>query len=193
MSTSLTPASPEVLLPAVEMAQLLIGAVLEHRGAAGIVVETEAYDPTDPASHSFRGRTARNAAMFGPAGHLYVYRSHGIHWCLNVVCGAGGSAVLVRALEPRAGIPAMIERRGTGDVHRLCAGPGRLCQALAIDGRLDGAPLADEVSIVLPASPVAVRASRRIGITRAAEVEWRFTATGSKFLSRPDGRRAESS
>jgi len=151
-------------------------------------VETEAYAPDDPASHSYRGRTRRNATMFGPAGRLYVYRSYGIHWCANVVCEADGvgAAVLLRALEPTAGIDRMRERRGLEDVRLLCAGPGRLTEALGISGVHDGLPL-DRLPFELrPAPrPVATRATTRVGITRAGELPWRYVLAGSRFPSRP--------
>ena len=153
-----------------------------------MIVETEAYAPDDPASHSFAGRTARNATMFGPAGRLYVYRSYGVHWCANVVCGdeGVGAAVLLRALEPTSGIELMRARRGVEDPRLLASGPGRLTQALGLTGAHDGADIArPPFELVPPARPAEVIASPRVGITRAIEEEWRFSLAGSSFVSRP--------
>lgn len=168
------------------MARRLIGGTLLHHGVGGVIVETEAYDATEPASHSFIGPTKRNRAMFGPAGHLYVYRSHGIHWCLNLVCGPAGSggAVLIRALEPLHGLAEMVARRGTEDSRLLCSGPGRLSEALGVTGALDGAPLGEAVTITLGGTDAAIRATPRIGISRATHLDWRFVADGSPWLSR---------
>jgi DNA-3-methyladenine glycosylase len=166
------------------VARALIGATLLVDGAGGMIVETEAYDEDDPASHCFGGRTARNASMFGPAGHAYVYRSYGLHWCLNFVCRRA-SGVLIRAIEPKAGLNAMADRRGSIDIRRLCAGPGRLCQALGIDIRLDGRGL-DQPPFALWAAEhaVPVTAGPRIGISRGIDTPWRFCLEGSRFLSR---------
>ena len=167
-----------------DVAQSLIGAALSLDGVGGIVVETEAYDRDDPASHSFSGPTARNAAMFGPPGHAYVYRSYGLHWCFNIVCRPG-SAVLVRALEPVSGIPAMIRRRGMDDLRSLCSGPGKLCQALAIGGEHNGLPLAHgSLRLEVPDRPHEVTTGTRIGISKARDHNWRFGLAGSKFVSR---------
>jgi DNA-3-methyladenine glycosylase len=169
------------------VARELIGAALLVDGVGGRIVETEAYDRTDPASHAFSGPTARNASMFGPPGRAYVYRSYGIHWCLNFVCREKdhGAGVLIRAIEPLEGIDTMRERRGLDDVRLLCSGPGRVGQALgiahAMNGcRLDRAPF--QVFARDRAYPVAT--GPRIGISKAMEVHWRFGLAGSPFLSK---------
>jgi DNA-3-methyladenine glycosylase len=166
----------------------LIGATLLFMGAGGVIVEVEAYHHTDPAAHSYRGRTRRNAVMFGPPGFAYVYRSYGIHWCLNFVCEDEGSAsaILVRAIEPREGLPLMRRRRGIAEPRLLCSGPGRLCEALGVTGAHNGMAL-DRPPFELRASMVEqnVAIGVRIGITKAAERPWRYGLKGSRFLSKP--------
>jgi DNA-3-methyladenine glycosylase len=173
---------------AVTVARDLIGVTFMVGDAGGVIVETEAYDHTDPASHCYGGRrTASNESMFGPAGQTYVYRSYGVHWCLNFTCGAEpmGGAALIRALEPIAGIEAMKKRRGDMKLTQLCAGPGRLTQALGITKALDGRPLDAPPFALLPrATSHEVAVGQRIGITRGLDLQWRFGAMGSAFLSR---------
>ena len=170
-----------------EVAPDLIGVTLLVDGVGGPIVEVEAYDHEDPASHGFRGRTPGNASMFGPPGHAYVYRSYGVHWCLNLVCEEEGiaAAVLLRALEPAHGLNRMFERRRTENPRLLCAGPGRLCQALAVTREHDSLPL-DRAPFELRSGthPVDVSAVPRIGITRAPELPWRYVLSGSRYLSR---------
>jgi DNA-3-methyladenine glycosylase len=170
-----------------EVAPDLVGVTLLVDGVGGPIVEAEAYDSTDPASHAFRGRTARNGAMFGPPGHAYVYRSYGIHWCLNLVCEPEGtaSAVLIRALQPTSGIERMQERRHTEDSRLLAAGPGRLCEALGISADHDGLPLDRPPFELRPRSgKPEIVATPRVGITVAADYPWRYVLAGSRFLSR---------
>jgi DNA-3-methyladenine glycosylase len=171
-----------------EVAPDLIGVTLLVDGVGGPIVEVEAYDHEDPAAHGYRGRTARNASMFGGPGHAYVYRSYGIHWCLNLVCEEEGSAsaVLLRALEPTRGVETMRARRGVDDVRLLCSGPGRLCQALGVTREHDGRAL-DREPFALHAregEPQIVR-GLRVGITKAADRPWRYALAGSRFVSRP--------
>jgi DNA-3-methyladenine glycosylase len=166
----------------------LIGATLLVDGVGGRIVEVEAYDAEDPAAHGFRGRTPRNASMFGPAGHAYVYRSYGIHWCLNLVCEEEGSAaaVLLRALEPTAGLDVMRQRRGLDEPRLLAAGPGRLCQALGVTRDHDGLPLdTPPFELRAAAEPAEVVAGARIGISVAIDAPWRYAEAGSRYLSRP--------
>jgi DNA-3-methyladenine glycosylase len=166
----------------------LIGATLLFRGVGGVIVEVEAYHHTDPAAHSFRGATARNAVMFGPPGFAYVYRSYGIHWCVNFVCEPEGSAsaVLIRALQPTKGIAAMRRRRGPMDERQLCSGPGRLCEALGITQAHNGLPLDEPPFALHPRrGEIDIVSGPRIGISKAVDLPWRYGLRGSRFLSKP--------
>ncbi len=171
-----------------EVAPDLIGATLLFNGVGGVIVEVEAYHHTDPAAHSFRGPTPRNRIMFGPAGFSYVYRSYGIHWCVNFVCEEEGSAsaVLIRALQPTHGLATMRRRRGLQEERSLCSGPGKLCEALGITIKHSELPL-DQPPFALHArtEEVEVVAGVRIGITKAADLPWRYGLKGSKFVSKP--------
>src|ERR1700729_4505229 len=166
----------------------LIGATLLVDGVGGIIVELEAYHHTEPAAHSFNGPTPRNAVMFGPPGYVYVYRSYGIHWCVNFTCEPKGSAaaVLIRAVEPTVGLAVMRRRRGVADERLLCSGPGRVCEALRITHAQNGLAL-DEPPFALFArtDEVEVIAGPRIGITKAVDKPWRYGLKGSRFLSKP--------
>jgi DNA-3-methyladenine glycosylase len=186
--------SPEPLTQAffdrsvLKVAPELIGATLLVGGVGGLIVEVEAYHHTEPAAHSYGGRTPRNAVMFGPAGFAYVYRSYGIHWCLNFVCEGVGSAaaVLLRALQPTERLATMRRRRGLADERLLCSGPGRLCEALAVTHahngrRLDRPPFA----LFARTGPVEVVTGPRIGLTKAVDLPWRYGLAGSAFLSKP--------
>jgi DNA-3-methyladenine glycosylase len=171
-----------------EVAPELIGATLLVEGVGGRIVEVEAYDHEDPAAHGYRGRTERNRSMFGPPGHAYVYRSYGIHWCLNLVCEEEGSAsaVLLRALQPTHGLGDMRARRGLDQERLLCSGPGRLCQALGVTREHDGLALdRDPFELHARASEPEIVTGLRVGITKAAERPWRYALAGSRFLSRP--------
>jgi DNA-3-methyladenine glycosylase len=170
-----------------QVARNLIGAVLLVDGIGGRIVETEAYDRSDPASHSFSGPTARNQAMFGPPGRAYVYRSYGIHWCLNFVCReeGHGAGVLIRALEPQHGIELMRERRGLHELRSLCSGPGRVGQALGIRHEMNGCRLdLPPFEVFAPGEKLPIAEGPRIGISKATEVHWRFGLAGSAYLSR---------
>jgi DNA-3-methyladenine glycosylase len=174
--------------PAEIVGRQLIGVTVLVNGVGGRIVETEAYDREDPASHAFSGPTERNASMFGPPAHAYVYRSYGIHWCLNFVCReeGHGAGVLIRALEPVAGLDEMRRRRDAGDEWLLCSGPGKLCQALGVTREQNGMALSAPPFELLPGPPgLAVVAGPRIGISKAMDVPWRFGLAGSRFVSRP--------
>jgi DNA-3-methyladenine glycosylase len=166
----------------------LIGATFLFNGVGGRIVEVEAYHHTDPAAHSYGGRTERNAVMFGPPGFVYVYRSYGIHWCVNFVCEPEGSAsaVLIRAIEPLEGLEKMRRRRGLKDLRLLCAGPGRLCEALGISRAHNGLPLdAPPFRLERRTGQVEIAVGPRIGLTKAVEQPWRYGLAGSRFLSKP--------
>jgi DNA-3-methyladenine glycosylase len=171
-----------------EVASRLIGMTLLVGGVGGIIVETEAYDGEDPASHSFSGPTPRNATMFGPPGRAYVYLSHGIHWCLNFVCRevGHGAGVLIRGLEPTTGVSLMIDRRRQQDPRMLCAGPGRLGQALAITRELNGKRIdMAPFSLTAASTRPTLVCGPRIGISKAVDQPWRFGLAGSRYVSRP--------
>jgi DNA-3-methyladenine glycosylase len=173
---------------ALSVARQLIGTVLYLNGVGGFIVETEAYDESEAACHGFTGLSTRNAPLFGPPGRAYVYRSYGIHWCLNIVCREAGHAagVLIRALEPTAGIEVMQARRATTDLRLLCSGPGRLGQALAVTPELNGKPIgAAPFKLMAPPAKASIVRGKRIGITKEAERVWRFGLSGSAFVSRP--------
>jgi DNA-3-methyladenine glycosylase len=177
--------------PVVEVARELIGCVVTHDRVAGVIVETEAYHDSEPACHAFAGLTPRTATLFAAPGRAYVYRSYGIHALLNAVCEpeGTGAAVLIRALEPVAGVEQMRARRGLERLHSLCSGPGKLTQALGVELRHNGGDLRGGPVTISPPPPawakVEIVADRRIGITRAEELPWRFCVAGSRFLSRP--------
>ena len=173
--------------PVADVGRELLGATLLVDGVGGRIVELELYDHEDPASHGFRGKTERNAAMFGPPGHAYVYRSYGIHWCLNLVCADEGvaAAILLRALEPTHGLTEMRARRGLETERLLCAGPGRLCQALGVTRAHDGLPLdAPPFELIARTEEPRIATAPRIGISRAAELPWRLCEAESRYLSR---------
>jgi DNA-3-methyladenine glycosylase len=166
----------------------LIGVTVLFHGVGGEIVEVEAYHHTDPAAHSYGGQTPRNAVMFGPPGYVYVYRSYGIHWCVNFVCEAKGSAsaVLLRALKPTAGLATMRRRRGLTDERLLCSGPGRLCEALGITDKHNGLALdAPPIELHAPMSKPDIVVGVRIGLTKAVEQPWRYGLAGSRFVSKP--------
>ena len=170
-----------------DVARSLLGCTFLHEGVGGVIVEVEAYAPEDPASHAFRGRTERNASMFGVAGTLYVYRSYGIHWCVNVTCEeeGRGAAVLLRALEPTHGLAEMRRRRGDVADALLCAGPGRLAQALGITREHDGCSIVEPpFALEVPAAAVEVAVTPRVGLTKAVDLPWRYVIRDSRWLSR---------
>lgn len=190
---ALHPAALDFSADSAEVARRLIGLTLLLDGVGGRIVETEAYDQHDPASHTFTGPTPRNAAMFGPPGHVYVYRSYGLHWCMNLVCreAGHGAGVLLRAIEPTHGLDTMRARRGLQDARLLCAGPGRLAQALGVDHGWNGRPVAPPHLQLLapPGAPVVdVLEGPRIGISKAVDTPWRFGERGSRYLSKGFGK-----
>lgn len=171
-----------------EVAPQLIGTQFFVNGVGGVIVEVEAYDQSEPASHTFSGLSLRNASMFGAPGCVYVYRSYGIHWCLNFVCApeGHGAGVLIRAIQPTQGLDVMRERRGVNEEKLLCSGPGRLGQALEIVHTFNGRSLMQNPFQLIPAlAPVALVSGPRIGISKAVELPWRFGLAGSPFLSKP--------
>ena len=173
--------------PSDQVARQLIGVLVFIDGVGGRIVETEAYDRDDPASHTFRGETPRNASMFGPPAHAYVYRSYGMHWCLNFVCRepGHGAGVLLRAVEPVLGLDQMRARRGVEDVRQLCSGPGKLGQAMGVTHALNGQSLAlPPFALEAASEPVEIVSGPRIGISKAMDTVWRFGLKGSPFLSR---------
>ena len=183
----LQPADIDFSADSSEVARRLIGVTLLVDGVGGRIVETEAYDQQDPASHTYTGPSVRNAAMFGPPGHVYVYRSYGLHWCMNLVCreAGHGAGVLLRALEPTQGLEVMRARRGLQDPRLLCAGPGRLARALGVDHGWNHRPVQPPTFALLwDGQPVDVLAGSRIGISKAVEMPWRFGERGSRYLSR---------
>jgi DNA-3-methyladenine glycosylase len=170
------------------VARDLIGATFLVGGVGGRIVELEAYHQSEPAAHSYGGPRPRTAVMFGPAGHVYVYRSYGLHWCVNFVCDREGvgSAVLIRALEPLEGLAVMRRRRGLKDERLLCAGPGRVCEALGITGAHNGLALDREPFRLLARNgDCEIAVGPRIGITKAAALPWRYGLKGSRYLSKP--------
>lgn len=189
---ALQPAHIDFNADAEQVARLLIGVTLLVNGVGGRIVETEAYDQSDPAAHTHTGPSARNAAMFGPAAHVYVYRSYGLHWCMNLVCRevGHGAGVLLRALEPSHGLDVMAQRRGLANPRLLCAGPGRVAQALGVDHSWNGRPIQlPTIELLHPTDEAArlteVLSGPRIGISKAADTPWRFVEAGSRYLSKP--------
>jgi DNA-3-methyladenine glycosylase len=175
-------------LPSYKVAPQLIGAQFFVNGVGGVIVEVEAYDQSEPASHTFSGPSTRNASMFGPPGRAYVYRSYGIHWCLNFVCSpeGNGAGILIRAIQPTQGLDIMRARRSVESEKLLCSGPGRVGQALEIVHAFNGRSLAQKPFQLLPAcAPVNVVSGPRIGISKAMDLPWRFGLAGSPFLSKP--------
>jgi DNA-3-methyladenine glycosylase len=173
--------------PVLDVAPALLGCVVAHGNTTGVIVETEAYHFSEPACHAFVGVTPRTEVLHGPPGTAYVYRSYGIHALLNAVCEPEGvgAAVLIRALEPLAGVPEMLARRGVARDEDLCSGPGKLTQALGIELWANGLSLVEGPVRILAGEPREYLTGLRVGITKAAELPWRFCALGSRSVSRP--------